>query len=298
MRRSSVTHTQQPCVERKSLAGAFAGRLNAWAGIWLLAGVVGPCREPAPTPEPASELKAASAAAAAQTGSAPTSVASAATTAPATRVQPALQVQQQTPTTRRYMLTHYADSVGMRRALVTGKLEDFHSAAGAVASDEWTPRLRGDYRTHVDAVRALARSAQKAPSVGSAAGELGKLGEACAACHLKFGGPGSPVAPVPVSEGADPSMVAHAAATDRLWEGLMFPSATSWSSGMDVLMDAPKLDSDVADVAAAAQHLRQLARKGRSAGVEQRGAVFASVLTTCAGCHERLGVSVRATPSR
>jgi hypothetical protein len=195
------------------------------------------------------------------------------------------------------MLTHYADSVGMRRALVTGKLEDFRSAAAAVAKDEWTPRLRGDYRTQVDAVRALAGSAQKAPSVGSAAGELGKLGEACASCHLKFGGPGSTVAPTPLSEGTDPSMVAHAAATERLWAGLIVPSDTSWSGGMDALLDAPRLDSDVADVAAAAHHLRELARKGRSAAVGERGVIFARVLTTCAGCHERLGVSVRPTPS-
>jgi len=294
-----VTHTQQPSIERKPLAGVFAGRLNAWAGIWLLAGVGGPCREPAPTPEP----ETASAGATVQSGSVPTASTSAASApaasaaAPGARVEPTPQVQKQTPTTRRYMLTHYTDSVAMRRALVTGKLEDFRSAAGAVAKDEWTPRLRGEYRTHVDAVRAWARSAQKAPSVGSAARELGKLGQACASCHLKFGGPGSPVAPVPLSEGADPSMVAHAAATDRLWEGLTFPSDASWSSGMDVLMDAPKLDSDVADVAAAAQHLRELARNGRSAALEQRGAVFANVLTTCAGCHERLGVSVRPTPS-
>jgi hypothetical protein len=261
-----VTHTQQPSIERKPLAGVFAGRLNAWAGIWLLAGVVGPCREPAPTAEP----ETASAGAATQGGpvssTSAASAAAASAPAPGARIEPTPHAQQQTPTTRHYMLTHYTDSVGMRRALVTGKLEDFRSAAGAVAKDEWTPRLRGEYRTHVDAVRALARSAQKAPSVGAAARELGKLGEACASCHLKFGGPGSPVAPVPLSEGADPSMVAHAAATDRLWEGLIFPSDTSWSSGMDVLMDAPKLDSDVADIAAAAQHLRELARKGRSAG--------------------------------
>ncbi|MEO8178906.1 MAG: hypothetical protein ABI895_08745 [Deltaproteobacteria bacterium] len=294
-----MTHTKQPSIERKPLAGVFAGRLNAWAGIWLLAGIVGPCREPAPTPEPETP----STGAAVQGGSVPTASTSAASApaasaaAPTARVEPTPPAQQQTPTTRHYMLTHYRESVGMRRALVTGKLEDFRSAADAVAKDEWTPRLRGEYRTHVDAIRALARSAQKAPSVGSAARELGKLGEACAACHLKFGGPGSPVAPTPLSEGADPSMVAHAAATDRLWEGLTFPSDTSWSSGMDVLMDAPKLDSDVLDVAAAAQHLRELARQGRSAGLEQRGAVFASVLTTCAGCHERLGVSVRPTPS-
>jgi hypothetical protein len=297
-----VTYTKQPSVERKPLASLFAGRLHAWAGIWLFAGVVGPCAEHAPTPEPASEQKAASAGVAVP-GSASAAATPAASAPGAAMAAPAAaggltpHAKQQTPTTRSYMLTHYADTVGMRRALVSGKLADFRVAAAAVAKDEWTPRLRGDYHPYLDAVRAAASTAQKAPSVVAGAAAIGKLGEACASCHLKFGGPGSPVAPEPMAEGVDPSMIAHAAATDRLWEGLVWPSDTSWSSGMDVLLDAPKLDSDVADVAQAAHHLRELARKGKSAEVDQRGQIFASVLTTCAGCHERLSVSVRPTPS-
>jgi cytochrome c553 len=195
------------------------------------------------------------------------------------------------------MLTHYADTVGMRRALVAGKIADYHSAAAAVANDAWTPRVRGDYRPYVEAVRAAAHSGETASSAVSAAAVLGKIGEACAACHVKFGGPGSPVAPEQLAEGTDPSMVAHAVATDRLWDGLIWPSDGSWSSGIEVLLDAPKLDSDVADVAAAARHLRDLARQGKSAELAQRGQIFASVLTTCAGCHERLGVALRPTPS-
>jgi cytochrome c556 len=195
------------------------------------------------------------------------------------------------------MLTHYADTVGMRRALVTGKSDDYKAAAAAVANDGWTPRLRGDYQPYVEAVRSAARSGVTTSSVVSAAAVLGKLGEACASCHVKFGGPGSPVAPEQLTESADPSMVAHAVATDRLWEGLILPSDTSWSSGMEVLLDAPKLDSDVADVSAAARHLRDLARQGKSADVAQRGQIFASVITTCAGCHERLGIAVRPSPA-
>jgi hypothetical protein len=47
--RSSVTHRQQPSIERKPLAGVLTGRLHTWAGIWLLAGVVGPCAKQVPT---------------------------------------------------------------------------------------------------------------------------------------------------------------------------------------------------------------------------------------------------------
>ena len=275
-------------IQRKFPAAALAGRLNALAGVWLVAGVIGPCDAPPPAAH-AGDSKAPAAAAPAPT------VAKAAE--PSASPAPPSMPAQQTQTTHHYMLTHYADTVGMRRALVAGKLPEYQAAAAAVAKDSWTPRLRGDYRPFVDAVRAAAHSGETASSPVEAAAVLGKIGEACAACHVKFGGPGSPVAPEQLTEGGDPSMVAHAVATDRLWEGLILPSDSSWSNGMEVLLDAPKLDSDVADVAAAARHLRDLARQGKKAEVAQRGQVFASVLTTCAGCHERLGVVVRPTPS-
>jgi hypothetical protein len=279
----------------KCAAASFAGRLSAGAGVWLFAGLIGPCDEPPPSAHAADQKASAAAAPAPTVAKAKAAEPAAANTAAA--AAPPAVAPQQTPTTRHYMLTHYADTVGMRRALVSGKIADYHAAAAAVANDAWTPRLRGDYRPYVEAVRSAARSGETASSVVSAAAVLGKIGEACAACHVKFGGPGSPVAPEQLTEGTDPSMVAHAAATDRLWDGLILPSDTSWSSGMEVLLDAPKLDSDVADVAAAARHLRDLARHGKSADVAQRGQIFASVLTTCSGCHERLGITMRPTPA-
>jgi hypothetical protein len=153
------------------------------------------------------------------------------------------------------------DVSAVRRALVRGKLDEFHASAAAAANDEWTPRLRGDYRPHLAAVRATARGAQLASSVVARAALLGKLGEECASCHLKVGAPDSDIAPEQLREGIDPSMVAHPVAADRLREGLILPSDISWSSGMKLLLDAPKLDSDVPDVPAAAAHLRDLARR-------------------------------------
>jgi hypothetical protein len=282
-----VTQINQS-IQRKFSTAAWAGRLHAGAGVWLLSGLMGPCDEPPPSVHAADPT--ASAASAPAPTVAKAAVPSAAAPAPAL-------APQQTPTTRHYMLTHYADTVGMRRALVAGKLAEYRAAAAAVAKDAWTPRLRGDYQPYVDAVRAAAHAGATVSSPVSAAAELGKIGEACAACHVKFGGPGSPVAPEQLTQGTDPTMVAHAVATDRLWEGLVLPSDSSWSSGMEVLLDAPKLDSDVADVAAAARHLRDLARQGKGADVAQRGQIFASVITTCAGCHERVGVTLRPTPS-
>ena len=148
----------------------------------------------------------------------------------------------------------------------------------------------------MQAVRDSARAIQAASSLPGTAAALGKLGEACASCHLKFGGPGSPVAPVPLAEQAEPSMVAHALATDRLWQGLMAPSEQTWSRGARALVEAPALGSDVTEVAAAAEHLRGLAQQAASAGAGERAKIFGNVVATCAACHERLGINLALAP--
>lgn len=254
---------------------------SVWISGCLLAASWGPCVDltgPMPLPDELSD----------KGGQQPTPVAPAAEQpAPA-----ASRPTQQTPTTRTYMQGHFADSVRLRRAMVAGNLADFKQAASAVANDEWSSNLRPDYRPYVAAVRAAAATARAAESLKAGAVALGTLGVACAACHQHFGAPQIPIAPGSAPEATEPSMVAHAAATDRLWEGVMGPSDTSWFKGTRGLMEAPSLDSDVPDVAAAAQHLRQLAEEALSVSVEQRGRLFGQVLMTCAGCHERVGVVV------
>jgi cytochrome c553 len=94
-------------------------------------------------------------------------------------------------------------------------------------------------------------------------------------------------------------MVAHALATDELWQGLMGPSDARWAAGARTLIDAPALDSDVPDVAAAAHHLRDLAQRGTTVDAAGRARLFGDVLLTCATCHERVGVNVpRSAPKK
>lgn len=265
----------------------------ALTGAGLLLAMAGPCgNQGTEAPAPEGERVALSAQPPAP---APAPSASAAPVALAPEGTP--KARQQTPTTRTYMLSHYADTVALRRAIVVGKLAEAQAAAAAVAADSWTPKLRGDYRPHVSAVRDAARAIQSAPNLQQAAQGLGTLAAACAACHVQVGGPAQLAAPDEPSEPRDPGMVAHAVATDRAWAGLVLPSDASWSSAMELLLQAPSLDSDVADVAVAARHLRSLAQQGQHADGDQRGQTFANLLLTCAGCHERLGVTV-AAPSR
>jgi hypothetical protein len=188
---------------------------------------------------------------------------------------------------RSYMLSHYADTQSMRKGLIAGRLDDFHSAAAAVARDPWSPRSNGDYGAYLDRVRSAASSAEAAPSLAAGAAALGSLGEACAACHRQSGGPETPVAPEDPSERANPKMFAHAVAAERAWAGLILPSDESWMSGMQLLVAAPS--GDEKPDREASRHLRDLGRRGQIAANDQRGKIFGEVLTTCSECHQREG---------
>lgn len=270
-------------------------RLGIGGGFLLCAVGSGPCADPAGTATSPASATPAALAPPATPASGSSSAAppfASASVSPATTAEERAASKPPARITRSHMRGHFLETVRMREAIVRGRLPELQAAAGSLASDIQPLALRGDYRPYLDSVRTAARSVAAAESVVAGAAALGKLGEVCASCHLKFGGPDSPLAPVPLAneDGADPNMVAHALATDRLWEGLILPSDTSWLGGTRVLMDAVRLDGDVPELVAAGRHLRELARNGASAAASQRGASFANILLTCASCHARFRV--------
>jgi cytochrome c556 len=198
-------------------------------------------------------------------------------------------MSQQTKTTGKYMREHATEAWSVRKAIISGHLNDAALVGSRIASDPWTSNLRTDYRAHVTLVRAAAHSVQSAATLPAAATALGELGSACAGCHKEFGGPPAPTPPnAPAS--ADP-MLAHAAAELALWQGLTFPSDEAWLRGARALSDAPELDSDVEQVSATARHIRELA-KDALASKETRASVYGKVVSTCASCHARVGVEL------
>jgi hypothetical protein len=261
---------------QRALSGVLMGRLNALAGLWIFA--AGPCSDPATATLPLrSEGNDAVVRDMADE---------------AAEVPRSPRPSQQTLTTQTFMNAHFQDTVVMRQAAMAGRLSELRAAASAIAKDDWSPKLRADYAPYLSTVRILAGTAAGAESLQASVFALGKLGDACADCHKKFGGPGSPVAPDPLDEADDISMQRHAAAADELWQGLIGPSDTSWFNGTRDLVEAPALDSDVADIATAARHLKDLAAQGMNVAPPDRARIFSDVLLTCGACHERLGVPV------
>jgi len=195
---------------------------------------------------------------------------------------------QQTKTTDKYMREHASEAWQVRKALISGHLNDAVPMASRIASDVWTPQLRPDYRAHVDIVRAAARSVQGAATLPAAAGALGELGSACAGCHREFGGPPSPSAAALPS--ADP-MLSHAAAELALWQGLTYPSDERWLRGARELLDAPEIDSDVEQISGIAHRTRELAQDALD-GKGSRAALYGQLVSTCGSCHAIAGVEL------
>ena len=191
------------------------------------------------------------------------------------------------PTVRSQMLSHYAETGDMRRALVAGKLGAFQAAASSIARDGWGP---AETRAWAQRARAAAASAQVAPSLVEAALALGTLGNVCASCHVASQASRVSIAPEEPLAASNPQMLAHAVASDRLWAGLTLPSDDSWASGVQLILQDPSLANPSAEVAPASRLLLDLARRAKRAEPDERGPAFADILLTCAGCHERLGV--------
>jgi cytochrome c553 len=199
--------------------------------------------------------------------------------------------KQQTPTPATYMKGHFAEAEVMRRALIGGRLSDFKAAAAEVAVDDWSPNLRPTWKAHLTDVRAAARAINAAASLRDGTEALSDLGSACASCHRSVGGPAGPgPLTAPVKDEERP-MLEHAQAEEWLWRGLSFPSDSAWMSGARGLQHAPGLDSDVEEVSAAAHHLQSLAARA-AAATESRPELYATILITCATCHERVGVKL------
>jgi cytochrome c553 len=193
---------------------------------------------------------------------------------------------------RRGMRDHFGEVREIGRALAFGRLDAAREHAAALARTAPDARVgAGELAT----IRDLAREIAAARRADEAYPALGTLATACAACHVRSRArpPGDVVAE-PAEDGSPGGRMArHRWAADRLWEGLILPSAGRWDAGLVVLAEVPLPVSAFTDdraveaeVTGWGERLRDRARTARRARLAgERAHHVGKLLAACAGCH-------------
>jgi hypothetical protein len=81
----------------------------------------------------------------------------------------------------------------------------------------------------------------------------------------------------------------HQWASDRLWEGIVVPSSEAWATGAQAFGNEPLPEQLTGDGSqarqAAAELARLIAKAPQRTGLEERAALYAELLASCASCH-------------
>ncbi len=200
-----------------------------------------------------------------------------------------------------YMRDHFEQVRGVQLGVIRGDLRAVRAAAKWVATHDALEGMPQGWEPYVVQMRGAAEEAAAASDIASAAAATATMGRACAACHEamqrypRF----LDVAQPPEAYETVLHMMGHMWAADRMWKGLVTPSAVSWNNGVAALAVDP-LDEEsfapatdhVGELGVLAARVHDLAAQGRGvAEMDARAEIDGQFLATCAECHQLLGVS-------
>lgn len=150
------------------------------------------------------------------------------------------------------------------------------------------------WRPQVEHIRAHADALAGADSLEVAARQVARLAVACGECHAAFDAEPrmlplpEPLERVPPSD-LEAVMKWHAWSTDRMWEGLIAPSAERWIRGTTMFAELPGCADLVGSRARelpACEHNLALTRQAHIASDDEaRREVYGRLLAGCADCH-------------
>jgi cytochrome c553 len=186
------------------------------------------------------------------------------------------------------MRRHQAFAAAVVDAVSHGDLDGARAEAKALES-----QLSFDGVPEVARAQALwvidaARDIGSASDLPAAARGVGDLAAACGGCHSALGASVAITEPPPVEgDGLRGEMAQHQRAVDRLWAGLIRPSAADLDAGVGLLRATSLSIPGGTPAAAAAMDdaATDAAARLAAAAPEDRAARFGELLLVCAGCH-------------
>lgn len=197
-----------------------------------------------------------------------------------------------------HMHEHWERITQIQAALIRGDLAAVREPAEYLATHPTPAALPGQWDEYVGSMRAAARAAVEAQDFTAAATATSRMGNACGSCHLDNGiEVRFDITDPPGFETDTVShMIRHQWAADRMWEGIVGPSAVAWSRGIDALLEAPLTPHELKGggdqperVRKMARRIHQLAGNGMMASDgNEKAEIYAEFLANCAACHTTL----------
>lgn len=254
----------------------------------LLVGAVG-CSEPAaqPAAHPAPPPPAPT------VSPAPAPAPPAATIAPDTHTGPSGHTAPQAGTLlQRLMKSHFEQVAHIRAEVIAGNVDGAIEPARVIVEMQGVDTLPVEWRSSVRELQAAAARMRESPDLAEAAAATADIGMTCGGCHVVNGGPSIEVAKAP---GANTTvaerMTRHLWASERLWEGLYGPSDAAWIAGAKAMaegtLDKAALQPGGVQAKSLGDVLVSLGKRAQTTtDGERRAQIYASVLATCAPCHQ------------
>jgi cytochrome c553 len=202
------------------------------------------------------------------------------------------------------MWTHFQRVGEVQSAVIRGDLAGTRSAATWIADHEEVQGLPAASAPFVTEMKGYAQEVAQAEHVLEAALGTGRMASACGSCHRSAEkGPRFNVVSRPET-GTGPvttQMLKHIWAADRMWDGLIGPSDSSWTAGAIAMADITEYERGLSATSGNADDVRALARRARDLSTRAamastqnaRGEIYGEFLATCAACHQMMGVGRR-----
>lgn len=199
------------------------------------------------------------------------------------------------------MHERFSRTVDIQTGIVLGDLERAKSAAAWIATQDGSRDFPAGTEAYQDRLRSRAGLIAMDEELDSAALHTAEIAAVCGNCHLATGGGPRFVIGSEPGQGSTAArqMIRHLWAADRMWEGLVGPSAETWMAGIGVLNEGEEGLEGVVRSSDAPEEarryladLRNLAEEGAAATTQEaRASIYGRLLATCYGCHRSVGVA-------
>lgn len=188
------------------------------------------------------------------------------------------------------MQGHFETVSQIKDSVIAGDLDTVKELA-EVLRDREPSNDPVSWRPHVARMVEASNGAANAADLPVAAEAAARLGAACGTCHESTGADPSFDPEQPPMEKDDPvaRMKRHQWGVDRMWEGLIGPSAESWRWGAETIDETPGCDDIDPNDSYRTELCKRVEALGRSAldarDLDDRSRIYGEFLSTCSGCH-------------